>query len=167
MKLAYIVYLAPLFAATACLASGDDPAATSEQGQFSQGGGGGGGAPPAATNLVSVSVTPNPLPGGHPASGILALSGLQGNGGGSTLTSSDPAVLTVPSEFFALATQSVGWFNVGDLPPRQLRGLRAHQQRRRPVLRSAADDVILRAAADLRPKQLRWHVADVQPAVAR
>jgi hypothetical protein len=36
MKLAYIVYLAPLFAATACLASGDDPAATSEQDQFSQ-----------------------------------------------------------------------------------------------------------------------------------
>jgi hypothetical protein len=117
MKLAYIVYLAPLFAATACLASGDDRAATSEQDQLSQGGGGGGGgAPPAATNLVSVSVTPNPLPGGHPATGILALSGLQGNGGGSTLTSSDPAVLTVPSEFFALATQSVGWFNVVAAP---------------------------------------------------
>jgi hypothetical protein len=46
MKRAYIVYLAPLFAATACLAS-------------------------AMTRR-------RPLPGGHPAGGILTLSGLQG-----------------------------------------------------------------------------------------
>lgn len=118
MKLTHTLYLVPLFAAAACLADAGEPVVTAEQDQFSQGGGGGGGGgvPTAETDLVSVSVTPDPLPGGHPASGILTLSGLQGNGGGSTLTSSDPTVLTVPSELFALATQSVGWFDVVTAP---------------------------------------------------
>ena len=116
MKPILAVCLVPLFAATACLNAADDPAAGPSDGEFQKGGGGGGGNPPAPTNLVSVSVTPAPLPGGHPASGILTLSGLQGNGGGSLLTSSNPAVLSVPSEFFARGDQSIGWFNVVTTP---------------------------------------------------
>lgn len=108
--------LVPLLAATACLTAVGDPAAGPDDGEFQKGGGGGGGVPPAPTNLVSVSVTPAPLPGGHPASGIIALSGLQGNGGGSLLSSSNPAVLQVPSEIFARADQSTGWFNVTTTP---------------------------------------------------
>jgi hypothetical protein len=116
MKSTLAVFLAVVVPGSACAIREDDgtpPPSDDELTAVYKGGGGGGGQqPPPPTNLVSVSVTPAPLPGGHPASGIITLSGLQGNGGGSTLVSSNPAVLSVPSEIFARADQTIGWFNV-------------------------------------------------------
>lgn len=114
MKITLALPLAVMLA-SGCLAAEDDALAPppTKDGVLRKGGN-----PPAppVTNLVSVSMTPQPLPGGHPASGIITLSGPQGNGGGSTLTSSNPAVLSVPSEFFANGLQSIGWFNAVSSP---------------------------------------------------
>ena len=60
--------------------------------------------------LVSPSAVPGPLPGGHPATAIFTYSAL--GSPGSHLLSSNPAVLLVPSEFFARADQSQGWLNI-------------------------------------------------------
>ena len=120
MKSTLALSLATLLATSACV-SLDDDALTSATGQDlaqprKDGGGGGGGGTPPLTTLVSISSTPTPLPGGYPSSGIITLSGPQGNGPGSTLVSSNPAVLSVPSEFFAYGTQSIGWFNIVSSP---------------------------------------------------
>jgi len=117
MKPTFALSIAALLTISACAVGDDDPAASLDdpqgQPQFRKGGGGGGNPPqPPLTTLVSISSTPTPLPGGHPSSGIITLSGPQGNGPGSALVSSNPAVLTVPTEFFAYGTQSVGWFNI-------------------------------------------------------
>jgi hypothetical protein len=116
MKSTLVLSLAALLVTSACLNNDDDTLASFDDQVQAQPQKGGNPPPPPVTNLVSVSVTPAPLPGGHPASGIITLSGLQGNGGGSTLVSSNPSVLSVPSEFFAFGTQSVGWFNVVSSP---------------------------------------------------
>jgi hypothetical protein len=100
MKPTFALSIAALLTMSAC-ATGDYDTAD-ESTVFK---GGGGGNPPPPTNLVSVAVTPSPLPGGHPSSGIITLSGPQGNGGGRysiarpTTSSSVPPQIFVKSNF--------------------------------------------------------------------
>ena len=69
-------------------------------------------APPAGGRLSAVSLNPTSVTGGSNSTGTVSFSASMPQGAGVFLTSSNPAVATVPSETVVNANRSSGTFNV-------------------------------------------------------
>jgi hypothetical protein len=69
-------------------------------------------APPAGPTLQAVSLSPTSVTGGSNSTGTVSFTGNMTQGASVFLTSSNPAVATVPSETVVNANRSTGTFNV-------------------------------------------------------